>query len=60
MSAGKTARRRRTRLWFAFYTLVLVAIVVASVWTHQWSVAGTALAITILFALFTRRAWRRR
>ena len=60
MSVGKRARRRRTRHWYAFYTLVLVAIVVASVWTHQWSVAGTTLAIAVLFGLFTRRAWRRR
>jgi hypothetical protein len=60
VSAPRATRQRRTRLWFAFYTLLLVAIVVASAVMHQWSVAATALAITVLFALFTRRLWRRR
>ena len=60
MSASKSARQRRTRRWFAFYTLALVAIVVASVWMHEWSVALTTLAIAVLFGLFTRRSWRRR
>jgi hypothetical protein len=60
VSLGKRTRRRRTRHWFAFYTLVLVAIVVASVWTRQWSVAATTLAIAVLFGLFTRHVWRRR
>jgi Flp pilus assembly protein TadB len=58
--AGKSARRRRTRLWFAFYTVALVAIVVVSVWMRQWSVAATTLAVAVLFALFTRHVWRRR
>jgi hypothetical protein len=60
VSASKRARRRRTKLWFAFYTLALAAIVVASFWMHQWSVALTTLAIAVLFGLFTHRAWRRR
>ncbi len=39
---------------------LLLVVVAISVADHQWSVAGTALAIAILFALFTRRLWRRR
>lgn len=54
------ARRRRTRLWFAFYTLVLVGVGIWSIVAHQWSVALTALGIGAVFALFTRGLWRRR
>jgi hypothetical protein len=60
VSAPRSARRRRTRLWFAFYTVVLVAIAAWSVRAQQWSVALTTLAIAAVFALFTRGLWRRR
>jgi hypothetical protein len=53
-------RRRRTRLWFVFYTAVLLAIVGVCIASHQWSVAFTTLAIAILFGFFTRRLWRKR
>jgi hypothetical protein len=45
--------------WFGFYTLVLFAIAVFSIATHQWSVAGTTLAIAAIFFLFTRWFARR-
>jgi Flp pilus assembly protein protease CpaA len=54
------ARRRRTRRWFIAYTAVLLAVVAVSVADHQWSVAGTALAIAVLFGLYTLRLWRKR
>ncbi len=60
MSTTRRARRRRTRLWFSFFTLALVAIAGASAWMHQWSVALTSLAIAAVFGLFTRGLWRRR
>lgn len=60
MSEPRRARRRRTRLWFVFYTVVLLAIVGLSVATGQWSVAATTLAIAVIFGLFTRGMWRRR
>jgi hypothetical protein len=56
----KSNRKRRTRLWFAFYTLVLVAVGIWSIVAQQWSVALTALGIGEVFALFTRGLWRRR
>jgi hypothetical protein len=56
----KGNRKRRTRLWFAFYTLVLVAVGIWSIVAQQWSVALTALGIGAVFALFTRGLWRRR
>jgi hypothetical protein len=52
--------RRRTRLWFAVYTLVLLGIAAVSIASSQWSVALTTLAIAFLFAWFTLRLWRRR
>jgi len=52
--------RRRTRLWLAFYTAVLLAIGGASIATGQWSIAFTTLALAIVFAWFTRRMWRGR
>jgi len=60
VSAPKRTRRRRTRLWFSFYTLVLVIIAAWGVETGQWSVGLTALALGAVFALFTRGLWRRR
>ncbi len=60
MSKPTVGRRRRTRLWFVFYTAVLLAVVGISVAGHQWSVAFTTLAIAVLFGLFTRRIWRKR
>ena len=52
--------RRRTRIWFAVYTLVLLGIAGVSIASSQWSVALTTLAIAVLFAWFTLRLWRRR
>ncbi len=60
MSTSRRARRRRTRLWFAVYTIVLLGIVVVSIAGRQWSVALTTLAIAAVFGLFTGRLWRRR
>jgi hypothetical protein len=60
VSASRGARRRRTGLWFVVYTLVLLVIVGVSIASHQWSVAVTTLAITLVFALITRGLWRRR
>ena len=45
--------------WFAFYTLALLTIAAFSVATHQWSVAGTTLAIAAVFFLVTRWFARR-
>jgi hypothetical protein len=53
-------RRRATRRWFVVYTAVIVVVVGFSVADHQWSNAGTALAVAIVFGLVTRRLWRRR
>ena len=60
MSGTTSSRRRRTRLWFVFYTAILLAVVGISVAGGQWSVALTTLAIAVLFGLFTRRLWRKR
>ena len=60
MSEPRRARRRRTRLWFVFYTVVLLAIVGVSLATQQWSVAVTTLMIAVVFGLVTRGMWRRR
>ena len=60
MSEPRRARRRRTRLWFVFYTVVLLAIVGVSLGTQQWSVAVTTLMIAVVFGLVTRGMWRRR
>ena len=58
--SSRAHRQRRTRLWFAFYTLVLVAVGIWSIVAQQWSVALTALGIGAVFALLTRGMWRRR
>lgn len=60
MSAPSRGRRHRTHVWLGFYTVVLFAIFALSLATHQWSVALTTLGIGVLFALFTRRLWRKR
>ena len=60
MSEPRRTRRRRTRLWFVFYTVALLAIVGVSIATQQWSVAVTTLMIAVVFGLFTRGMWRRR
>ena len=60
MSEPRRARRRRTRLWFVFYTVVLLAIAGVSIATQQWSVAVTTLMIAVVFGLVTRGMWRRR
>ena len=60
MSEPRSGRRRRTRLWFIFYTAVLLAIAGFSIAAHQWSVALTTIGIAVVFGLFTRMLWRRR
>ena len=60
MRSARSARRHRTRLWFGFYTLVLVAIAAVSIASSQWSVALTTLAIAVVFFFVTRRFLRRR
>jgi len=60
VSPSRRARRRQTRLWFVFYTAVLLAIAGVGIATRQWSVALTTLAIAVVFGLFTRGMWRRR
>jgi hypothetical protein len=52
--------RRRTGLWFAVYTAVLLAIAGVSIAMEQWSVALTTVAIAVVFAWYTRRLWRKR
>jgi hypothetical protein len=52
--------RRRTRLWLATYTAVLIAITVASIAASKWSLALTTLAISVVFAWITARFWRKR
>ena len=58
--ATSGARRKQTRRWFVFYTLVMLVIVGASLATHQWSVAITALMVTVVFGLYTWRLSRKR
>ena len=58
--ATSGARRKQTRRWFVFYTLVMLVIVGASLATHQWSVALTALMVTVVFGLYTWRLSRKR
>jgi hypothetical protein len=60
VSAPRAARRRRTRLWFVFYTVLLLGIAGVGLAMRQWSLAFTTLAIAAVFALFTRGLWRRR
>lgn len=60
MNATPRGRRRRTRFWFIFYTVVLLAIAGVSIATHQWSVALTTIGIALVFGLYTRRLWRKR
>jgi Flp pilus assembly protein TadB len=52
--------RRRTPFWFLFYTAVLLVIAGVSIYSNQWSVALTTLAIAAIFAWFTLRLWRKR
>ena len=58
--AASSGRRRQTRLWFVFYTTLLLAIGGFSVAAHQWSIALTTIGLTIVFGLFTLRLWRKR
>jgi uncharacterized membrane protein YjjP (DUF1212 family) len=60
LSAASDSRRRRTGAWFAFYTVVLLAIAVASIVTGQWSVALTTLAIAFVAGFLMLRFLRRR
>ncbi len=60
MSEPRRTRRRRTRLWFVFYTALLLVIAGTAIATGQWSVALTTLGIAAVFGLYTKRLWRRR
>ena len=60
MSAPSARKRRRTHIWFGVYTAVVLVVFGASLATHQWSVAATALMIAAVLALFTRWLWQRR
>jgi len=53
-------RRRRTHVWFAVYTLIVLVVFGLSLLKQQWSVAVTALLVAIVFAFATRWLWRRR
>lgn len=58
---GRVSRARRSaRRWFAFYSGLLATLAVVTLLLRQWAVAATTLALTVAFALYTRRAWRRR
>ena len=60
MNTPARSPRRRTHLWFALYTAVVIAVFVFSIVQQQWSVAVTALLIALVFAFATRWLWRRR
>jgi uncharacterized membrane protein YadS len=53
-------RGRRTHVWFAVYTLIVLVVFALSLARQQWSIAATAFLIAILFAYATRWLWRRR
>ena len=42
-------RRRHTHVWFAAYTIIVLAVFVLSIMRQQWSVAVTALLIALVF-----------
>ena len=50
---------RRTARWFAFYTAVMLAVAAVALVEGELSVGLTVLAAAIVFALFTRRSWRK-
>jgi uncharacterized membrane protein YhaH (DUF805 family) len=60
VSTPARAKRRRTHVWFAVYTIIVLAVFVLSILKQQWSVAATALLIALVFAFATRWLWRRR
>ncbi len=60
MSTPANPKRRRTHVWFALYTLIVLAVFVLSIVKQQWSVAATAFLIAVVFAWFTRWLWRKR
>ena len=60
MNEMKRRRRRRTGLWIAFYTFLLLVIAGISIWKHQWSVAGTTLLLVAVFFFLARWLMRRR
>ena len=60
MSTPTRAKRRHTHVWFAVYTIIVIAVFVLSILRQQWSVAATALLIAVVLAFGTRWLWRRR
>ena len=60
MNTPARSPRRRTHVWFALYTVVVIAVLVFSILKHQWSVAATAFLVALVFAFATRWLWRRR
>jgi hypothetical protein len=60
LSTASDSRRRRTGAWFAFYTVILVAIAVASIVTGKWSVALTTLAVAVITGFLMLRFLRHR
>lgn len=60
MSTPARAKRRRTHVWFAVYTIIVLAVFVLSLVKQQWSVAATAFLIAVVFVFATRWLWRRR
>lgn len=60
MSTPARARRRNTHVWFAVYTVVVLAVFALSIVRREWSIAATALLIALVFAFATRWLWRRR
>ena len=60
MSDASARKRRRTHVWFAVYTVVVLAVFAFSIVKQEWSIAVTAFLIAIVFAVATRWLWRRR
>lgn len=60
VSTPARAKRRNTHVWFAVYTIVVLAVFVLSILKQEWSIAATALLIAVVLAFGTRWLWRRR
>jgi hypothetical protein len=60
VSTPARPKPRRTHVWFAVYTIIVLAVFALSLVKQQWSVAATAFLIAVVFAWFTRWLWRKR
>ncbi len=60
VSTPANPKRRRTHVWFAVYTIIVLAVFALSLIKQQWSVAATAFLIALVFVFATRWLWRRR